>query len=60
MKTKMFATNQSLKEQKLKFWLPLEKNQDFPENPHDVQKLSFLAIRPILFLNDQQYYPIRY
>ena len=44
MKTKMFATNQSSKEQKLtellKFWVPLKKNQDFLENPHDVQKLS--------------------
>ena len=43
MKTKMFATNQGLKEEKwselLEFWLPLKKNQDFLENPHDVHKL---------------------
>ena len=44
MKTKMFAKNQSSKEQKLtellKFWVSLEKIQDFLDNPHAVQKLS--------------------
>ena len=47
MKTKMFAANQSSKAQKLtellKFWVRLKKNQDFLENPHDVQKLSQLS-----------------
>ena len=40
MKTKMFAKNQSSKQQKLtellKFWVPLKKFQDFLENPHAV------------------------
>ena len=44
MKTKMFAKNQSSKEQKLteflKFWVSLEKIQDFLDNLHGVQKLS--------------------
>ena len=46
MKTMMFAANKSSKAQKLtkllKFWVPLKKNQDFLENPHDVQKRSQL------------------
>ena len=47
MTTKMFAKNQSSKEQKLtellKFWESLKKIQDFLENPHALQKLLYLG-----------------
>jgi hypothetical protein len=67
MGTKMFATNQSSKEQKLtellKFWLPLGKIKIFSKicmmciNFRNLP--NFEAIRPILFLDGQQYHPIR-
>jgi hypothetical protein len=44
MKTKMFAKNQSSKQQKLtmllKFWVPLKKIPDFLKNPHAGPKFA--------------------